>query len=67
ELEQRQVELFGIRLSEDQMKKEIEEASSFWLSPESIRKIITLVAPHLTVVGLEFVIKMKNLRTFCNL
>lgn len=41
-LEQRQVELFGIRLSEDQMKKEIEDASSFWLSPESIRKIITL-------------------------
>ncbi len=32
ELEQRQLELFGIRLPEDQMKKEIEEASSFWLS-----------------------------------
>jgi hypothetical protein len=42
ELEQRQMELFGIRLPEDRMRKEIEDASSFWLSPASVRRIITL-------------------------
>lgn len=41
--EQKQQELFGIRLPADQMKKEmekeIEEASSFWLSPDAIRNL----------------------------
>ncbi|MFA6293345.1 MAG: helicase-related protein [Victivallales bacterium] len=46
ELEQRQMELFGIRLPEIQMKKEIEDASSFWLSPLSIRRLVTLHLQH---------------------
>lgn len=41
ELEQKQVELFGIRLHENRFKKEIDEASSFWLSPTSILNLIT--------------------------
>lgn len=39
-LEERQVELFGIRLPEGQMQKEIEDAASFWLSPESIQNFV---------------------------
>ena len=42
DLEQKQLELFGIRLPQDQMKREIEQASSFWLSPSSIRRLITI-------------------------
>ena len=42
ELEQKQLELFGIRLPQDQMKREIEQASSYWLSPTSIRRLITI-------------------------
>ena len=42
ELEQRQIEIFGVRLPEDRMRKEIDEASSFWLTPDSIRRIAEL-------------------------
>lgn len=41
-LEQGQLELFGIRLPKDQMKQEIEEASSYSLSPSSLRRMVTL-------------------------
>ena len=41
-LEQRQMELFGIRLPEDRMKREIEDASSFWLTSESIHRLVAL-------------------------
>ncbi len=40
ELEQKQVELFGIRLPEDQLKDEISKASSFWLTPKAIRNLV---------------------------
>jgi len=47
-LEQKQLELFGIRLSEEHLKKEIEDASSFWLSPDAIRN---LVSSYLQEIG----------------
>ena len=63
ELEQRQLELFGIRLPEDQMKKEIEEASSFWLSPASIRRLITLYLQQTCGKEQEFILGEKPLKT----
>jgi len=42
ELEQKQMELFGIRLPLEQMKKEIKQASSYWLSPESLLRLVTV-------------------------
>jgi superfamily II DNA or RNA helicase len=62
-LEQRQLELFGIRLPEDQMKKEIEEASSFWLSPVSIRRLITLYLQQTCGKEQEFILGEKPLKT----
>jgi SNF2 family DNA or RNA helicase len=62
-LEQRQMELFGIRLPEDQMKKEIEEASSFWLSPESIRRMVTLYLQRRCGKEQEFILGEKPLKT----
>ena len=41
-LEDQQLELFGIRLPDDRMEKEVKDASSFWLSPESIQRLVTL-------------------------
>ena len=41
-LEQKQMELFGIRLPEDRMKREIEDASSFWLTSASIHRLVAL-------------------------
>jgi hypothetical protein len=63
ELEQRQLELFGIRLPEDRMKKEIEEASSFWLSPVSIRRLITLYLEQTCGTEQEFILGEKPLKT----
>ena len=47
-LEDKQAELFGIRLPGDQTQKEIEGASSFWLSPVAIQN---LVRSYLQEVG----------------
>ena len=63
ELEQRQLELFGIRLPADQMKKEIEEASSFWLSPMSIHRLVTLYLQQTCGKEQEFILGEKPLKT----
>ena len=41
-LEDQQLELFGIRLPDDRMEKEVEDASSYWLSPESLQRLVAL-------------------------
>ncbi|MBU2610984.1 MAG: helicase, partial [Chloroflexi bacterium] len=63
ELEQRQMELFGIRLPEGQMKKEIEDASSFWLSPVSIRRLVTLYLQRMCGKEQDFILGEKPLKT----
>ena len=62
-LEQQQMELFGIRLPEDQMKKEIDEATSFWLSPFSLHRLITLCLQDVCGKGQEFIPGEKPLKT----
>ena len=57
------MELFGIRLPEGQMKREIEEASSFWLSGASIRRIITLYLYQTCGKEQEFILGEKPLKT----
>ena len=39
-LEDKQAELFGIRLPGDQTQKDIEGASSFWLSPAAVQNLV---------------------------
>jgi len=63
DLEQKQLELFGIRLPEDLMKKEIEEASSFWLSSASVRRLITLYLQQTCGKEQEFILGEKPLKT----
>ena len=62
-LEQRQLELFGLRLPKDQMKQEIEEASSYWLSPPSLYRLVTLYLQ--TTCGKEqaFILGERPLKT----
>lgn len=40
ELEERQAELFGLTLPMDKTKKDIEDASSYWLSPEALQNLV---------------------------
>ena len=64
-LEQQQMELFGIRLPEEQIKKEIEDASSFWLSPASLHRLATLYLQNTCGKGQEFILgenPLKRLR-----
>ena len=64
ELEKKQVELFGIRLPTEQIKQEIENASSYWLSPLAIENLISQYLQ--TVCGQEeqeFILGKKSLKT----
>jgi len=63
ELEEKQVELFGIRLPEDQLKKEIDEASNFWLSPALIFNLVTLYLQQTCGKEQEFILGDKSLKT----
>ena len=62
-LEQKQMELFGIRLPEGQMKKEIEDASSFWLSPLSLHRLVTLYLGNECGKEHTFILGEKPLKT----
>ena len=63
DLEQKQLELFGIRLPQDQMRREIEQASSFWLSPSSIRRLITIYLQQVCGKEQELILGEKMLKT----
>ncbi len=63
DLEQRQMELFGIRLPEDRMKKEIEDASSFWLSHISIRRLVKLYLQKVCGKDHDLMLGEKPLKT----
>jgi len=57
------MELFGIRLPEDRMRREIEDASSFWLSPASIQRIVALYLQRACGKEQEFILGEKPLKT----
>ncbi len=61
--EQQQLELFGIRIPEERMRREIEEASSFWLTPESILRMIVLYLQNVCGGGQAFILGEKPLKT----
>ena len=62
-LEQGQLELFGIRLPKDQMKQEIEEATSYWLSPPSLHRMVTLYLQDACGKEQDFILGEKALKT----
>ena len=65
ELEQKQLELFGIQLPKEQMQKEIDRASSYWLTTNSIERLVRLYLKNSLSSDQEFIIgdkPLKNLR-----
>ncbi len=62
-LEEKQLELFGIRLPEDRMKREIEDASSFWLTPTSIQRLVTVYLQNACGTDHEFILGENPLKT----
>jgi ATP-dependent helicase HepA len=63
DLEQKQVELFGIRLPQEQMNREISEAASFWLSPASLRRMVTHYLQRVCGKNQEFILGERSLKT----
>ena len=62
-LEAQQLDLFGLRFPDDRMEREVEEASSFWLSPASIQRLVTRYLLQKTGTEQEFILGEKSLKT----
>ncbi|MCY4047112.1 MAG: helicase-related protein [Candidatus Dadabacteria bacterium] len=63
DLEQKQAELFGIHLPQERMDNEIADATSFWLSSTSLRRMINLYLQRVCGKGQEFILGEKPLKT----
>ncbi|MCY4554601.1 MAG: helicase-related protein [Candidatus Poribacteria bacterium] len=63
ELEAQQLDLFGLRFPEDKMEKEVEDASSYWLSPKSIQRLVTRYLQQQIGAKQEFILGEKPLKT----
>lgn len=62
-LEKKQLELFGIRLPEDKMLKEIGDASSYWLSPNSLNQLVNVYLQKRIGKDQEYIRGDKPLKT----
>ncbi|MDE0042105.1 MAG: helicase-related protein, partial [Candidatus Poribacteria bacterium] len=62
-LEDQQLELFGIRLPDDRMEKDVKDASSYWLSPESIQRLVRLYLQRRLEPNREYILGERSLRT----
>ena len=62
-LEQEQMELVGIRVPEERMRREVEEASSFWLTPASVYRLVTHYLRNKCGRGQEYILGEKSLKT----
>ena len=63
ELEAQQLDLFGSHFPGDRMEKEVEDASSFWLSPASIQRLVNRYLLQKTGTDQEFILGEKSLKT----
>ncbi len=63
ELEQKQFELFGIRLPEEQIKREIDEATNYWITPKALQNLVNLYLQDLSEKNQEILLGEKPLKT----
>jgi len=59
-LEEKQAELFGIRLPTKQMEEDIEDASSCWLTPRSIENLVAAYLSELVGGGQKYILGEKS-------
>ena len=62
-LEERELELFGLRLPKDQMQQDINDATSFWLTPTSIQRLVRLYLQQQLKIDQEFILGERHLKT----
>ncbi len=63
ELEEKQAELFGLHVPREQISQEINSATNFWLSPNSIRSMVKLYLIKVGGKSQEHIIGEKSLKT----
>ena len=63
QLEERELELFGLRLPKDQIQQDIDDATSFWLTPVSIQRVVTLYLRQQLQIDQEFILGERHLKT----
>ena len=68
-LEAQQLDLFSLRLpdqrkeKEQKIEKEVQEASSFWLSPASVQRLVNKYLQQKLGIGHEFILGEKSRKT----
>lgn len=62
-LETKQMELFGLRIPAVQMQQEIEEMSSYWLSPSALQNLVTRYLQAVSSSGQAVILGEKALKT----
>lgn len=62
-LEKKQMELFGISLPREQMKKDIEDATSIWLSSSSLQRLVINYLKCRCGDDQEYILGEKGLKT----
>ncbi|HUT13705.1 MAG TPA: helicase-related protein [Thermoguttaceae bacterium] len=63
ELEDKQAAFFGLKLPELQTKKDIEDASSYWLSSQAIHNLVVRYLQDSLGTGQEYILGDKPLKT----
>ncbi len=63
ELEEKQRDLFGIRVSKDAFDKELEEATNYWLSSEMVQNLIVEFLSEILGKDSEFILGEKEIKT----
>lgn len=63
ELEEQQGELFGLRLPQQKSDEEVEDAESFWLSPDALLRLVRKYFEQLCGENQEYLLGEKPLKT----
>jgi len=63
DLEEKQLELFGIQLPQKQMNHELKQAASFWLLPQAIMRLVKYYLQHQCGSDHEYIKGEKALKT----
>lgn len=63
ELEEKQRDLFGIRVSKDAFDKELEEATNYWLSSDMIQNLIVEFLSEILGKDSEYILGEKEIKT----
>lgn len=62
-LEERQAEFFGIRLPQEALTKEVDDATNVWLAPEALRRLVSRYLSQLASSSEDCILGEKPLKT----